>query len=50
MQNRRKYGENCTLGKFLMRTEPGRTDLEQKFLADEREVYEGTPSEETKIE
>ena len=29
-----------------MRTEPGQADLEQKFSADEREVYEGTPSEE----
>ena len=25
-------------------------DLEQKSLADEREAYEGTPSEETRIE
>ena len=33
-----------------MRTEPGRADLEQKFPADEREVYEGTLSEETEIE
>ena len=28
----------------------GSLDLEQKSLADEREVYEGTPSEETTIE
>ena len=34
---------------FLMRTHPGRMDLEQKSSADEREVYEGTPSEETAI-
>ncbi len=33
-----------------MRTEPWLRNLEQKFLADEREVYKGTPSEETKIE
>ena len=33
-----------------MRTAPGRTDFEQKFSADEREVYECTPSEETEIE
>ena len=29
---------------------PGRTDLEQKSLADERELYKGTASEETRIE
>ena len=28
----------------------GQTDFEQKFLADEREAYERTLSEETKIE
>jgi len=28
---------------------PGRADLEQKFLADEREAYKGTLSEETEI-
>ena len=33
-----------------MRTEPGPENLEHKFLADEREVYKGTPSKETKIE
>ncbi len=32
-----------------MRKNLRRTDLEQKFLADKREVYKGTPSEETKI-
>ena len=29
---------------------PRQRDFEQKFLADEREVYKGTPSEEAKIE
>ena len=27
----------------------GQTDLEQKSLAEEREAYKGTPSEETRI-
>ena len=31
-----------------MRTEPGRTDFEQKSSADEGEAYKGTLSEETK--
>ena len=36
---------------FLVRSAlRGSLDLEQKSLADEREVYEGTPSEETTIE
>ena len=30
-----------------MRTHRGRTDLEEKSSDDEREVYKGTPSEET---
>ncbi len=50
MQREKKHGEICVLGEFLMRTEPWRENLEQNFLADEREVYKGTPSEETKIE
>ena len=33
-----------------MRTEPGRTDLEQKLSDDERESYKSTMSEETAIE
>ena len=33
-----------------MRTHRGRTDLEEKSSADEREAYEGTLSEETAIE
>ena len=33
-----------------MRTHRGRTDLEEKSSDDEREVYKGTPSEETTIE
>ena len=33
-----------------MRTDPGRTDLEQKLSAHEREAYKGTLSEETAIE
>ncbi len=33
-----------------MRTHRGRTDLEEKSSDDEREVYKGTPSEETAIE
>ena len=33
-----------------MRTHLGQTDLEEKSSADEREVYKGTPSEETAIE
>ena len=50
MQNQRKYSEKYIKSEFLMRTESGQADLEQKFSADEREVYEGTPSEETEIE
>ena len=33
-----------------MRTHRGQTDLEEKSSDDEREVYKGTPSEETTIE
>ena len=32
-----------------MRENPGQTDFEKKSLADEREAYEGTLSEETRI-
>ena len=36
---------------FLVRSAlRGSLDLEQKSLADEREVYKGTPSEDTTIE
>ena len=47
MQNQRKYSEKYAKSKFLTRTEPGQADLEQKFSADEREVYGGAPVEET---
>ncbi len=33
-----------------LNTKPGRMDLEQKSLADEREPYKRTASEETRIE
>ena len=38
------------MGCFIFYNERGSLDLEQKSLADEREVYCGTPSEETTIE
>ena len=50
MQKRRKSSETYIIGEFLMRQESGRTDLEQNFSADEREVYKCTPSEETEKE
>ena len=40
---------NATAPKFLARTDRGRTDFERKSLADEREAYKGTLSEETRI-
>ena len=40
---------NATALKFLVRTDWGRTDFERKSLADEREAYKGTLSEETRI-
>ena len=47
-KKQRKNSENYYLGEFLVRTEPwGRTDLEQKLSADEREAYIHTLSEET---
>lgn len=49
-QKREKCSEIYNLGGFLMRTHRGRTDLEEKSSDDEREVYKGTPSEETAIE
>ena len=49
MQKNEKHGQNYSFSEFLMRTEPGRTDLERKSLADEREAYKGTLSEETRI-
>ena len=33
-----------------MRQDPGQTDFEQKSLADDREAYKCTLSEETRIE
>ena len=41
MQKRRKSSETYIIGQFLMRQEPGRTDLEQNFSADERERGNG---------
>ena len=49
MQKHKKLRLEYSFSEFLMRTEPGRTDLERKSLADEREAYKGTLSEETRI-
>ena len=46
----RKMEKNTALSEFLMRTHWGQTDLERKSLAEEREAYKGTLSDETKIE
>ena len=47
----RQTEKNTALGEFLMRTHhKGRTDLERKSSAEEREAYKGTLSEETEIE
>ena len=48
-QKWRKSSENYQFGEFLVRTDRGRTDFERKSLADEREAYRGTLSEETRI-
>ena len=37
MQKNEKHGQNYSFSEFLMRTEPGRTDLERKSLADNQE-------------
>ena len=46
----RKTEKNIALSEFLMRTHRGRTDLERKSSAEEREAYKGTLSDETEIE
>ena len=46
------FGDNASAVFYLFLPEggsPGRTDLEQKSSADEREAYKGTLSEETGI-
>ena len=51
----RKRHKTVPLSKFSFSVMPNpsperQTDFEQKSLADEREAYKGTPSEETRIE
>ena len=45
-----KSKKSQDFGEFLMAQNRGQRDLERKSSADERELYNGTASEETKIE
>ena len=45
----RKISDNYQFGELLVRTDLRRTNFERKSLADEREAYNGTLSEETRI-
>ena len=45
-----KSKKSKDFGEFLMAQNRGQRDLERKSSADERELYNGTASEETKIE
>ena len=45
-----KSKKSQDFGEFLMAQNRGQRDLERKSSADERELYKGTVSEETKIE
>ena len=46
----KKQKKSWDFSEFLMRQNRGRTDLERKSSANEREPYKGTVSEETEIE